>query len=116
MGLFKRAKAKDPEPQNLPETVGHIYWTNISGTACRTDVAEGEEGTYFKSCHLWAEGGKLRAFQGEKLLFEVTNKSKAYTELEPLVGKQLKHIVMRKKQGDYGWYYMVSVKIEEPRE
>ena len=90
-----------------------IYFANIPAKACRTEISDDENGTYFKGCHLWAEGNKLRAFQGDKVIFEVTNRSKAYGELEHLIGKQLAHISMTKKESDYGVYYRATVAIDE---
>ena len=115
MGLFKKDKKDKKDkaaPEKEPETKRVIVTANLSKSAARTDIADGDEGTYFKGCHLWAEDGKIRAFQGSTLIFEVTNKSKAYAELEPLVGKQLERIVMRKKQSDYGLYYNASIAVE----
>lgn len=108
MGLFSKKKAEPaPEPKRM------IYFANIPAKACRTEISDDENGTYFKGCHLWAEGNKLRAFQGDKVLFEVTNRSKAYGELEHLIGKQLAHISMTKKESDYGVYYRATVAIDE---
>lgn len=108
MGLFSKKKTEpEPEPKRM------IYFANIPEKACRTEISDDENGTYFKGCHLWAEGNKLRAFQGDKVLFEVTNRSKAYGELEHLIGKQLAHISMTKKESDYGVYYRATVAIDE---
>ena len=110
MGLFDGLKKKAvPEPE-VEATPKEIVWVNISKSAIRTDITDDEEGSYFKGCHLWQEGNKIRAFQEGTLLFEVTDKSKAYKELEPLVGEQLERITIRKKDGDYGVYYFVSLK------
>lgn len=108
MGLFSKKQTEPaPEPKRM------IYFANIPAKACRTEISDDENGTYFKGCHLWAEDNKLRAFQGDTVLFEVTNRSKAYGELEHLIGKQLTHITMTKKESDYGVYYRAAVAIDE---
>ena len=109
MGLFKKKAPAKAAPAPEPETKRVIKHVNLPKTSPRVEVSDEDEGSYFKGCHLWKDGNKIRAFQGDKVIFEVTNRSKAFGELEKYAGRQLDHIVLRKKEGDYGIYYLASV-------
>ena len=114
LGLFdsiKNKAGKVAKPEEA-ETISmqEVIRVDISKSAIRTDITGDEAGPYFKGCHLTEEEHKMRAYQWEKLLFEVTDRSKAFKELHPLAGKRLDRIVIRKKQGEYRLYYFVSVK------
>ena len=107
MGLLDKVREK--VPKKAPEMLNRTEWVNISGSAIRVEVPDGDEGAYYKGGHLWKEGNKLRAFQGDTLLFEITSRSKAFDELDEFVGKELRHIIIRKRRSDYGIYYGVAI-------
>ena len=115
MGLFDGLKKKAPEPA-APETKHVIMSVNLSNRAARTDIDKGEDGTLFRNCHLWKDGNKIRCFEGGKLIFEVTEKSKAFQELDPWTGRDLNYVSMKMREGDYGMYYRVTISADIPED
>lgn len=101
MGLFsKRQTEPAPEPE---QTVTVTDYVNL--TAKNVKVAVPKDELYVAGVYLWEEDGLIRALKGDDVIFEVSKRSKAYKELEPFARTKLKHVVLYKRNGDYGEYY-----------
>ncbi len=108
MGLFSRKK-KDPEPVKVPDKIKESKYVNITSKAIRTSISDDPESARFEGGHIWVEGNKLMAFHDKTLLFEITDRSKAFEELKECAGQPLIAIEFEKRDGDYGVYYHVRV-------
>ena len=119
MGLFKR-KEKEPAPEERvirpTDLVGVGIDANLTENAVKVSVPDDEEGLLIKNVYLWQEDDTIKGLQGDKVVFEVSKRSKAYKDLEPVARKKTSYITLKKKKGDYGIYYRLRAKVEMTRE
>lgn len=131
MGLFDRLKKaatepiggqkKEPEKRNgvadPDEIVGMTTYVNLTAKNVMVEVTnEGDDGQCFNGGYVWVEDNLIQVKQGEKVLFEVTPRSKAYKELAPLARRKLRYVVIKEQDGDYGKYYRARLKYDATRE
>lgn len=111
MGLLNLFKKKE-EPKELDPNMllNHSTTANLSEKAVKIDVTDDEEGTVVEGVYLWEEEGLIRGLVGNKVIFEVTKRSKAYEEIKPWARKKAESIVLQKRQGDYGTYYRLRLR------
>ena len=58
-----------------------------------------------KDIYLWEEDGLIRAMKGQKVIFEVTKRSKAYKEMLKYARRKASRLSIWEEVGDYGKYY-----------
>lgn len=138
MGLFDKFKKEQPkaapvqpappkpkvEPDKYFEKGGYKFhfpvdesektagWTvsvSLNDKNLKMAVADQE---YVKNVYLWHEENLIRGLEGDKVIFEVTNRSKAYAELLPYARRKAKGVTITKREGAHGTFYSVSVKFE----
>lgn len=118
MGLFDwLKKGKADEKTEVPETVGVSKSVNLTPKMVKVPVTNREDdGELFKGGYIWEEENLIQVKQGDRILFEVTPRSKVYDELKPLARKKLQYVVIEERDGDYGKYYRARLRYETTRE
>ena len=119
MSLFKKEKATPaavpaaaPAPSAKVIKTPEVLTVNLTDKMLRVEMLD-EEAT-IKYCDIDKSGDNIRIISGSRILVaEVSKRSKAYSELEGKIGKGIKYIVLKSKQGDYGVYYQARIKFED---
>ncbi len=97
-------------PVNEEEkTSGWSVSVNLSDKNLKNEIADQ---AYIKNVYLWHEDGLIRCLEGERVVFEVTNRNKAYEELLPYAKRTAKSVTVTKRNGSYGVYYSTNIKFE----
>lgn len=137
MGLFKKRKQR-PNVVQVPQGVVNQYPTqskeevdailaeyskrtqirvNVNLTEKNVKVPLDQDGRIFvKGLYLWEEEGLIKGLNGDKVIFEITKRSKAYNELLPHARKKTKHCEITQRDGAYGKYYYAKLVFEELKE
>ena len=92
------------EDENLVKASDFV---NLTEKMVKADVPD--DGLYVPGVYLWSEDNLIKGMKGNDIIFEVTNRSKAYKELEQYARTKLDSIKLIKKEGDYGPYYRLQV-------
>ncbi len=100
-----------PEEGYAGDTVRIVQRVNLTEKNVKVEVPE-ENGLYVKGVYLWEEDGKVRALDGDDVIFEVTKRSKSYRELEEFFRHRTANITIYKRTGDYGDYYRANLKFD----
>ena len=100
-----------PEKGYTCDTVRIVQGVNLTEKNVKVEVPD-ENGLYVKGAYLWEEDGKVRALDGDDVIFEVTKRSKAYRELEDYFRHRTANITIYKRTGDYGDYYRANLKFD----
>lgn len=121
--LLKSAKPKS-QPDRYYERDGYrfhfpvdgeddniIRWNvtvNVTKAGMKVRISDSEAGTYIKGCRIAEEDGNILGKQGSKTIFVVTNRSKAFKELEPFIDRDVVQFKINKAEGEHGIYYRVQ--------
>lgn len=99
---------KGEEPDMLIEC-----WVNLTEKNVKVDVPE--EGLNIKNVYMWEDEKTIRGLVGDKEIFEVTSRSKAFSELKPAGRHKAYSVLFLQRSGDYGKYYRVRFRFEVVR-
>ena len=111
MGLFNFLKKKDKPAELDPNMLLNYSTTaNLTEKAVKVAVADDEEGTLIKGVYIWEEENLIRGLVGDKVIFEVNKRSKAFEEIKPWARKKADSIVLQERQSEYGTYYRLRLR------
>lgn len=117
MGLLELFKKKEEKPlREEPNLVNMSTKVNLTEKSVKVKVPDDEEGEMIRGVYLWQDEGVIRGLLGEKVIFEIGKRSKAYDELQPFVRKKSNYVLLKKCHGDYGVYYQLKVSVRVTRE
>lgn len=113
--LLKREAPQEQEPKyKYTEVPGVDLWVNLTEKNVKAKIGD-IAFTEFKDCYIWEEEKLLKGIQGDKVVFEITSRSKAYKELQPYARQKAEAVRINRETGDYGDYYRAHIIIKSPK-
>ena len=105
--MKKKDKPAELDPNML---LNYSTTANLTEKAVKVAVADDEEGTLIKGVYIWEEENLIRGLVGDKVIFEVNKRSKAFEEIKPWARKKADSIVLQERQSEYGTYYRLRLR------
>ena len=114
MGLFSKKSEPQPQPQEPAKTEPtfvretETVTLNVTEKGLRVELVG--DNAYIGYAEIRQADDKIQIVsQGRILIAEISKKTKAYSEIEPKVGKSCDSVTIDAKTGDYGPYYRVKL-------
>lgn len=113
MGLFKKKETPAPAApvQQKPKVHDEydVVVVNLSEKMLRVELEEGNGYALYGEIKHDGED-RIRIVSRGIIIAEVTKRSKAFGELEPLIGRTLNDVSLEAKTGEYGVYYRTRLR------
>lgn len=110
MGIF--SKKPKPAPVAAEQVVTKTEHMNLTVKNVKVEVSDDTEGLYVPGVYIWEDDKLIRGLNGNEVLFEVGPRSKAFGQLQKYARSNVKHIQLRKREGEYGPYYDLAIAVE----
>lgn len=95
------------------DVIGCGLWLTLNEKNVKCKVKDNQS---FDNVYIWEEEKSVRALIGDKILFEVTNRHKAYKELKPFFRMKARFVRFEEKEGEYGKFYKTRVMFDLGRD
>lgn len=125
MGLFDFRKKPKPDTQAESATIETLQVDNMKFHFPASDdepalqwsmfvnmsekQLNADDGELIKNVRLKADGNRITGTKGNRTVFDIDKRSKAFKELEPFAGNTAEAVSIKKKDGQYGTFYKVRI-------
>jgi len=112
MGLFRKKEPEKPAEPKKPATrdVYESVYVNLTDKMLQVQLVD-TTNTYLEGCQLRMNGDMIQIVHRGILIATVGKKGKAHAELLPYIGERIDQISITLKNGDYGEYYLIRLKV-----
>ena len=112
LDVFKR-KSKDKSQEEAMALHWVQYeelWVTLTSNNLKVKKFDENGRQYIKGGYVWEEDNLLQAKVGNRIIFEMTPRSKSYPELKEWRHKKLHDILIVSMEGEYGVYYRARLR------